>query len=89
MLIAVLIIVVLVVDALFGSEFQKIADEKGYGDSNKYFWYTFLFGIYGMLLVIALPDRNLKPTVVVTREENKEQDYKRQETKYEEELPDI
>ena len=39
-------------------EFSSIAVEKGH-DGTKYFWYTFLLGIMGALMVVALPDRNL------------------------------
>lgn len=36
-------------------EFDRIAAMKGHND-RRYFWWTFLFGIVGMLMVIALPD---------------------------------
>lgn len=39
-----------------GKEFEHIANEKGY-PNKKYFWWTFLFGLVGILMVIALPDR--------------------------------
>lgn len=54
-----IIVIYLIIDYIFAREFQSIVIEKGYGfiDSRKYFWYTFLFGIAGMLLVIALPNR--------------------------------
>ena len=42
-------------------EFVKITVMKGYPcesmAKNKYFWYCFLFGIIGYLMVIALPVR--------------------------------
>ena len=38
-------------------EFQSIAEMKGH-ESRRYFWWTFLTGVPGMLMVIALPDRN-------------------------------
>ncbi len=37
-------------------EFQRIAALKGY-DEMKYFWWTFLLGPVGMMMVIALPQR--------------------------------
>ncbi len=53
------IIVGLVICFIAALEFASIASEKGYDDA-KYFWYPFLLGIIGMLIVIALPDRNAK-----------------------------
>ena len=38
-------------------EFYAVANQKGYND-KKYFWYGFLFGLAGYLLVIALPNKN-------------------------------
>ena len=37
-------------------EFEGIAAKKGFAD-QKYFWWTFLAAPFGMLMVIALPDR--------------------------------
>lgn len=51
----IILIIFLIVNLFLSREFRFVASEKGY-DSPKYFWYTFLFGIYGMLLVIALPN---------------------------------
>ena len=39
-----------------GKEFEFIAKEKGY-TSKRYFWWTYLFGLAGIPMVIALPDR--------------------------------
>lgn len=41
---------------LIAQEFQEIAFKKGYSD-KKYFWYSFLFGIAGYLMIAALPVR--------------------------------
>ena len=56
-------IIFLVIDYLISSEFQKIAEEKGYTDT-KYKWLCFFFGIAGMLIVVALPDLELKNSVL-------------------------
>ena len=48
---------ILVVWYFLAKEFYAIAQEKGY-DDRKYFWWSFLFGIAGCLLVVALPDRS-------------------------------
>ena len=50
-----LIIFFLLVHIKLASEFHNIAIIKGY-DEVKYFWYCFLFGIIGYMLIIALPD---------------------------------
>ena len=58
-MVAVIIIAVIVVPVVayyIGKEFEYIANEKGY-TSKKYFWWTFLFGLVGIPMVIALPDR--------------------------------
>ena len=38
-------------------EFQSIAEMKGH-EGKKFFWWTFLAGPIGMLMVVALPDRS-------------------------------
>ena len=49
-------IIALVIDWIISHEFASIAADKGYSES-RYFWYCFIFGIFGYLMVIALPDR--------------------------------
>ena len=49
-------IVVVAVSIRVAREFATIAEMKGH-DETKYFWFTFLLGIVGMLMVIALPDK--------------------------------
>ena len=51
-------IVAIIICAAFASAFKKIAEEKGH-DGSKYFWLCFLFGVIGMIMVAALPDRKL------------------------------
>lgn len=46
----------IVVAYFIGKEFEFIAKEKGY-TSKRYFWWTFLLGLVGIPMVIALPDR--------------------------------
>ena len=48
------IIIVLVIDYIIAKQFEDIAEMKGHVGST-YFWFTFIFGIVGMLMVIALP----------------------------------
>jgi len=55
-LILLVLIVVIPIWILISMEFAAIAEAKGYAD-RKYFWYTLLFGIIGMLMIAALPDR--------------------------------
>ena len=49
-----LIIVALVIDYFIAKKFEEIAEMKGHIGST-YFWFTFLFGVAGMLMVVALP----------------------------------
>ena len=46
----------LAITYLVAREMARIAEEKGFPES-KYFWYCMLLGIFGCLIVIALPDR--------------------------------
>ena len=43
----------------FANKFAEIADMKGH-DGGAYFWYVLLFGLIGMVMVAALPDKNQK-----------------------------
>ena len=49
------LVVALVVAYIVASKFSEIAEMKGHNGST-YFWYTFWLGIYGILMVIALPN---------------------------------
>lgn len=48
--------VVLLIDYFIAKEFSAIAELKGYNDP-KYFWWSFLTGVAGYLMVVALPNR--------------------------------
>lgn len=58
--IVVLIIlgIILFLNYLLAKEFYAIAEMKGYEYHIKYFWYCFIFGWIGYLMVIALPNKN-------------------------------
>ena len=47
----------LIIQYVVASKFAEIAQMKGH-TSNSYFWFTFLLGICGMLMVVALPNKN-------------------------------
>ena len=49
------IVIALVIGCIIACKFSEIAEMKGH-NGREYFWYTFLFGICGMLMVIALPN---------------------------------
>ena len=51
------IIIVIMIAYGIAQEFARIAEMKGH-DGKPYFWFTFLFGIAGMLMVIALPTKS-------------------------------
>ncbi len=55
-LICVASLIALIAHVIISLEFGRIAKEKGF-DRSKYFIYTLLFGIAGVLMVFALPDR--------------------------------
>ena len=65
-------VVALIVAYLVANEFADIAEEKGHTRS-RYFWFTFLLGIPGMLMVIALPNK-----MGVNLGTNQENTYKQQ-----------
>ena len=56
----VALIVVLIADVVAAMEFANIAEMKGHSGS-KYFWWCFLLALYGIPMVIALPDRKGQP----------------------------
>lgn len=43
-------------------EFSNIAHEKGYV-SSRYFWWTFFLSLFGIMMVVALPDRGTQRVV--------------------------
>ena len=59
------LVIVLAINWFAAKEFKKIASYKGY-DDEKYFWWSFLAGPIGYLMVVALPnkkgDNNWLPT---------------------------
>lgn len=79
-IITIAAIIVLIIAFIIAIEFQEVATAKGY-TSSKYFWYTFLFGIFGCLLVIALPDQRHN------RNTGRKQNYNSENDK--DELPDL
>jgi hypothetical protein len=63
------IAVILIIDWFAAKEFESIAAMKGY-TSKKYFWWTFLLAIYGIPMIIALPDRNSSAKSVSTQNDD-------------------
>lgn len=51
-------ILAICVDFIIAYDFYEAAMHKGYEDT-KYFWYSFILGVVGYLLVIALPDKTV------------------------------
>lgn len=49
----------LIIDFYIATEFNAVAEQKGYY-SAKYLWICFFLGIVGYLLVIALPDISME-----------------------------
>ena len=72
-------------------KFASIAEMKGHNKST-YFWWCFWCGIFGMLVVIALPDRNMPKTnssaAGIAQPQNR-QAYTQQTNSNSDELPDL
>ena len=49
------IVIALVIDYVIARKFADIAEMKGH-EGSTYFWFTFIFGVVGMLMVVALPN---------------------------------
>lgn len=58
LVIVIAVSIVVGINCLISREFYTIAKEKGFS-SARYFWFPFFFGIVGMLMVVALPDRKV------------------------------
>ena len=54
--ILLILAVCLFINGIVAGKFKEIAEMKGH-DGESYFWFTFIFGFVGMLMVIALPDK--------------------------------
>ena len=79
-------IVAIVVNFYIATEFYQIAEMKGYPE-GKYLWISFLFPLYGHLLVIALPDKSQREAQVTMITEDSAS---KQTTSFErDELPDL
>ena len=48
-------VIVLIINYIIAQKFSDIAEMKGH-EGSTYFWFTFIFGLIGMLMVIALPN---------------------------------
>ena len=57
----IIVIIAIILSVVISSKFQEIAEMKGHS-GGPYFWFTFFFGIIGMLMVVALPDHSNKTT---------------------------
>ena len=53
-----IIVVALLINYFITCKFCDIASDKGH-DGSKYFWWCFLLGTVGYIMVAALPDLNL------------------------------
>lgn len=57
-LIVLIVIAVIFLNFFIAKEFYLIAEIKGFA-YQKYFWYCFLLGWVGYLIVVALPTKNV------------------------------
>lgn len=58
-LIVAAVILIVIISYFIASEMQDIAVRKGY-ESKCYFWFSFLFGLPGWIMVAALPNQNIQ-----------------------------
>ncbi len=63
------VIIGLIIVYIAARSFGKIAEMKGH-DGKTYFWWVFWLGIFGMMMVIALPDRNQTVSTVSLSDES-------------------
>ena len=54
-------VIAIVIDYVIAKKFEEIAEMKGHF-GRTYFWFTFLFSVVGMLMVIALPEIEVEKT---------------------------
>jgi len=54
------IVVGLIFDYVIATEMSAIAQSKGCENPRRYFWYSFLFGVSGWIMVAALPNKKLE-----------------------------
>lgn len=66
----VCLIIALIIDYIIAEKFSDIAEMKGH-EGSTYFWFTFLFGLVGMLMVVALPNKNTKNNIFDFSKEDK------------------
>ena len=76
------------IDYKIAKEFQYVAEAKGFTDSGRYFWWSFLFAFIGYAMVIALPDLYARPARTSSAN-TKPRETTAKETAHKDELPDI
>lgn len=59
-------IVAIIITIAVSVKFDEIATDKGY-DSG-YGWWVFFTGIFGMIMVVALPDKRRRGSVIINNE---------------------
>ena len=60
----VALIIGLVVDYVIAAEMEQIAESKGCEMPKRYFWYSFMCGLPGWLMVVALPNKRIEDLLV-------------------------
>ena len=56
----VVVIVFIIIQFFIAAEMEEIAKIKGCEYSKRYFWFSFLLGLPGWIMVAALPNKNLE-----------------------------
>ena len=80
----VVFLYVVAIQFFMAVKFAQVAEEKGY-TSGGYFLIVFFCGIFGMLYIIALPDRGKRNVVIQEIKNVSNEDYEAEEDR----LPDL
>jgi hypothetical protein len=65
----VVLVVSLLINAFAATALMEIAEMKGHKD-RKYFWWTFWIPMFGIAMIIALPDRGSNAKSVSTQNDD-------------------
>ena len=65
-------VIILVINYVIAGEMRNIAESKGCVDSGRYFWFSFLLGLPGWIMVAALPNKKMDNLLISLKDANKE-----------------
>lgn len=84
----VVLAVAIAINVAVSNVFKNIAEDKGYYDN--FFWWVFFLGTIGMLMVVALPDKNARNVTISNLSDNTQNSAKKETQKvFNDELPTL